>query len=62
MGKEAREKRFVKIILDVGHKMGAKSDEKLSREAVSEPWRQPLHQEGSYRRQANRLGEHQVGP
>ena len=29
MGMEANEKRFVKIILDVGHKMGAKWDEKL---------------------------------
>ena len=26
MGKEAKETRFVKIILDVGHKMGAKWD------------------------------------
>ena len=37
MGKEAKGKRFVKIIVDVGHKMGAKWDEKLSREAVFEP-------------------------
>ena len=34
MGKEAKEKRFAKIILDVGHKMGAKWDAKwgLSRD------------------------------
>ena len=34
MGKEAKAKRFVKIILDVGHKMGAEWDEKLSRDAA----------------------------
>ena len=45
MGKEAREKCFVKIILDVGHKRVAKWDEKMSKEAVSEPCIQPLHQE-----------------
>ena len=61
MGKEAKEKHFVKIILDVGHKTDAKWDEKLSREAVSEPWRQPLHQEGSYKRQGSPLEEYQVG-
>ena len=61
MRKEAKEKRFVKIIVNVGHKMGAKWNEKLSRKAVSEPWRQPLHQEGSYKRQGRPLGEYQVG-
>ena len=29
MGKEAKEKHFAKIILDVGHKMGAKWEEQL---------------------------------
>ena len=61
MGKEAKEKRFVKIIVDVGHKMGAKWDEKLSRKAVFEPWRQLLHQEGTYKRQGGPLVEYQVG-
>ena len=61
MGKEAKENRFVKIIVDVGHKMGGKWDEKLSREAVSEPCSQPLHQEGSYKREGRPLGEYQVG-
>ena len=46
MGQEAKEKRFVKIIIDVDHKMGAKWDDKLSREAVFEPRRQPLTKKG----------------
>ena len=61
MGKEAKEKRFVRRIVNVGHKMGAKWGEKMSREAVFEPWRQPLHQEGTYKRQGGPLAEYQVG-
>ena len=38
--------RDVKIIIDVGHKMGAKWDEKLSREAVFEPWSNPSTKKG----------------
>ena len=46
MGKESKETRFVKIIIDNGHKMGAKWDEKLSRRLYLSPGGNPSTKKG----------------